>query len=90
MELFLRALELKKSPAPPTTLLAQSIGKSKLLENIERGKKIMKWVKRIVLATCVALLVWIATSYVDVVTTNNNPEETVSSWNFFIVTGRGA
>ena len=50
----------------------------------------MKWVKRIVLATCVALLVWIATSYVDVVTTNNNPEETVSSWNFFIVTGRGA
>ena len=45
----------------------------------------MKWVKRIVTTVCVVFLMWLAVSYVDVVTTNNNQDAELASWNFFTI-----
>ena len=43
----------------------------------------MKTFKRIIVAVSVAIILWLAVSYIEVIKTNQNPDTSVSDWNYF-------
>ena len=48
----------------------------------------MKLVKTFVMTLCVALLVWISASYLNVISTNLSPADEPANWNFFTIMGK--
>lgn len=48
----------------------------------------MKAVKAVLVAVCLAITLWVAVSFLEVVSTNMDPEPTTSRWNYFQLLGK--
>lgn len=43
----------------------------------------METIKRVVISIYIAVALWVVVSYMEVVKTNQNPDGSVSGWNYF-------